>query len=318
MASHSLYPALAPSQDQASQSLGTFTTVPELGTIAAKGSKTVTLKLEAARLGRIQLPVYVRVAGSRNKPIQLVADAKAMGPWLEFAVMPAPTAAAAALSGQLAADSLVSESGGGVVADASADATAVMGSTAGGSGGTLDGGSSSMSGLLVAEASSTSQLTSVSGAKRRTGRKGKGPKEPTPRWAAAASIAFDKVQVLQPHTQQLLLRNPSLIDSEVKLFVEGRDSVFEVRWLVRRWCWQRCLSQKHLKLNSSAVAVIQQTCHPSVVGLHMHVFCALCRLSRASWWCQLVGRRLCLCGCCWTMRRPSRTRCMCLCLRALT
>lgn len=156
--------------------------------------------------------------------MQLVADAKAMGPWLEFAVMPKAALAPAASSSTAGA---ASEAGG--VGAASADGTAASTSaTEGPAGSTLDGGVSSLSAIqLQAEASSSSHVTSASGTKRRTGRKVKGPREP--QWAAAASISFNKVQVLQPHTQQLLLRNPTLIDSEVKLFVEGRDSVFEVR-----------------------------------------------------------------------------------------
>lgn len=156
--------------------------------------------------------------------MQLVADAKAMGPWLEFAVMPKAALAPAASSSTAGA---ASEAGG--VGAASADGTAASTSaTERPAGSTLDGGVSSLSAIqLQAEASSSSHVTSASGTKRRTGRKVKGPREP--QWAAAASISFNKVQVLQPHTQQLLLRNPTLIDSEVKLFVEGRDSVFEVR-----------------------------------------------------------------------------------------
>lgn len=204
-----------PLQDQASQSLGTFSAEPESGTIPAKGSKVITLNLQATRLGRIQLPVYVRVAGSKNKPLQLVADAKAVGPWLDFAVKPKAARAASSSCGAPAA------------AEAS-DATATAGAgeaaaAAGAMPGTLDGGSLP---ALHAEVSSASQLTTASKA---GGRKGKGPKEPAaPQWAAGASIKFDKVQVLQPHSQVLLLRNTTHIAADVKLFVEGRDSVFEV------------------------------------------------------------------------------------------
>lgn len=205
-----------PLQDQASQSLGTFSAVPESGTIPAKGSKVITLNLQAERLGRIQLPVYVRVAGSRNKPLQLVADAKAMGPWLDFAVKPKAARAAGSSCGAPAAAAEAS--------DATATAGAGEAAAAGGAmPGTLDGGSLP---VLHAEVSSASQLTTASKA---GGRKGKGPKEPAaPQWAAAASIKFDKVQVLHPHSQVLLLRNTTLIAADVKLFVEGRDSVFEV------------------------------------------------------------------------------------------
>lgn len=199
--------------------------------------------MQAARLGRIQLPVYVRVAGSRNRPLQLVADAKAMGPWLELAVAPgaAPAAApvAAAVAGGTPGDPAAGIAGEvGAGAAAGADGAAASSSEAGGAGSTaapaasvsLNGGSSAAA--LAPEASSASQLTTASGTKR-AGRKGKGPKEPAaPQWAGVASIKFDKAQVLQPHMQQLLLRNPTLIDSEVKLFVEGRDSVFEVGLLM--------------------------------------------------------------------------------------
>jgi hypothetical protein len=211
-----------PLQDQASQSLGTFSAVPESGTIPAKGSKVITLNLQAARLGRIQLPVYVRVAGSRNKPLQLVADAKAMGPWLDFAVKPK---AARAASSSCGAPAVAEAAAGDASASAGAAeaAAAAAAAAAGAAPGTLDGGSLP---ALHSEVSSASQLTTVSKA---GGRKGKGPKEPAaPQWAAAASLKFEKVQVLQPHSQVLLLRNTTLIAADVKLFVEGRDSVFEV------------------------------------------------------------------------------------------
>lgn len=226
-------------QDQASQSLGTFTAEPESGSIPAKGSKTVTLNLQAVRLGRIQLPVYVRVAGSRNKPLQLVADAKAQGPWLEFALKPKAARAASSCESTIAGEA----SSITAVNAAASEAGALPAPAASG---TLDGCSSSLS-ALHAEVSSASQLTSASGTKRKVGRKSKVPKEPVgPQWAAGASIKFDKVQVLQSHSQQLLLRNPTLIDAEVKLFVEGRDSVYEVRpaalrlqaiiWYCSTWC----------------------------------------------------------------------------------
>jgi hypothetical protein len=221
-------------QDQASQSLGTFTAEPDSGSIPAKGSKTVVLSLQAARLGRIQLPVYVRVAGSRNKPLQLVADAKAMGPWLEFAVAPAAAAAAAAgtpkdpaagTAGDVGAAAAASMDGAAASSSEAVDASNAAALSAASV--SLNGGSSAAA--LAPEASSASQLTTASGTKRTAGRKGRGSKTPAaPHWAGAASIKFDKAQVLQAHTQQLLLRNPTLTDSEVKLFVEGRDSVFEV------------------------------------------------------------------------------------------
>jgi hypothetical protein len=157
-----------------------------------------------------------------------------MGPWLEFAVKPKAGLATIPVSGAVAAALLAGEVSLAAIASAdslnagASEAGAAEAAAAAAARSTLDGGSSSLS-ALHAEASSASQLTSASGTKRGVGRKSKVAKEPMlPQWAAAASISFDKVQVLQPHTQQLLLRNPTLIDSEVKLFVEGRDSVFEV------------------------------------------------------------------------------------------
>jgi hypothetical protein len=229
-----------------------FTATPAAASIPARGQRTVSLQLEAGRLGRIQLPVYVKVAGSRNKPLQLVADAKAVGPWLELAVMPAPAAAVEAAAEPPAA----AVAGGGDTAEAAgagstcdgsgSESAGVLPSEAGSqqeqqeqdveasssSGGNAGSTAPAAAGGLQAEASSASALTSIttaSGVRRKMGRTRRKQEPAAPRWAGGAAIAFDKVQVLTPHSQQLLLRNPTLIDSEVKLFVEGRDSVFEVR-----------------------------------------------------------------------------------------
>jgi hypothetical protein len=209
-------------QDQPSQSLGTFTATPAAATIPAKGSCTVSLSFEAARLGRLQLPVLVRVAGSRNKPLQLIADATAVGPSLDFAVLPVSLARGASTGMQL----LSTDGSAGVQ---HAAAVPEEGAAA----------AASEGGTLLAEASVVSRAASVTstssrakaanrsaaGSKSKAG--GKAERPPL-EWTAAPAISFDKVQVLQQHARELWLRNTTLIDADVKLFVEGRDSVFEV------------------------------------------------------------------------------------------
>jgi hypothetical protein len=41
-------------------------------------------------------------------------------------------------------------------------------------------------------------------------------------------VAFNKVAVLQPHVQELRVRNPTVITAHAKLFIEGSNSVFDV------------------------------------------------------------------------------------------
>jgi hypothetical protein len=216
-------------QDQPSQSLGTFTATPAAATIPAKGSCTISLSFEAARLGRLQLPVFVRVAGSRNKPLQLIADATAVGPSLDFAVLPATNAAGhASLARGASTGMQLLSADGSVAMQHPADAPEVGAAAASSDGGTL-----------LAEASVVSRaasVTSTSGRAKAAKRSAAGSKskaggkaEPPPlEWTAAPAISFDKVQVLQQHVRELRLRNTTLIDADVKLFVEGRDSVFEV------------------------------------------------------------------------------------------
>lgn len=225
-------------QDQPSQSLATFTATPASATIPAKGSCTVSLSLEAARLGRLQLPVFVRVAGSRNKPLQLIADATAVGPMVEFAVLPASNAAVHAPLARGASTGVQLLSTNGSTGSPTAAAAPEQSATA----------VSSNGGTLLAEASVVSHAASKSSTSSRAkaakrlaaGSKSKaGDKaEPPPLvWTAAPAICFDKVQVLKQHTRELRLRNTTLIDADVKLFVEGRDSVFEVSAMVELLAW---------------------------------------------------------------------------------
>jgi hypothetical protein len=91
------------------------------------------------------------------------------------------------------------------------------------------------SSLLAAAPSVASHTGSTSGVKAKSragvhhGRSlAKAVQQGALEWTADASINFKSVQVLQQHTRELRLRNPTPIDAEAKLFVEGQDSVFEV------------------------------------------------------------------------------------------
>eukprot|EP00775_Hariotina_reticulata_P008964 gene8964-9139_t len=224
-------------QDQQSQCLGLVTAAPAAATIPAKGLCTVSLSLQAFRLGRMQLPVFVRVAGSRNQPLQLIAEARGVGPSLQFAVAPPgpdSTAAAAAAAGTKPAaastagasnnpDNMASVGVDTAICFAPVEADSAAGDKAALS-------------LLAAEPSVVSHSGSTSGARSRS-RAGVGSQprslaragqQHVLEWTDGASINFKNVQVLQPHTQELRLRNATPIAAEAKLFVEGQDSVFEV------------------------------------------------------------------------------------------
>ena len=76
------------SQDMASLGLATFTAEPSSGGIAAKGELAVEVTVHTSTLGRIQLPVRIKVIGSRGAPLQCIADAKSIGPHLLFGANP--------------------------------------------------------------------------------------------------------------------------------------------------------------------------------------------------------------------------------------
>lgn len=105
----------------------------------AKGEQLVEFTLNMERLGRIQLPVSIRVIGSRAPLLQATIDCIAMGPSLLFQVV------------------------------------AVM-----------------------------------------------------PELAESAAIGWGKVHVLREHAYVLHMYNPTLIPADVKAFIEGRNSLFEV------------------------------------------------------------------------------------------
>lgn len=216
-------------------------------TIPAKGTFTVSLRLEAERLGRLQLPLYVRIAGSRNKPLQIIADAKAMGPSLEFAVLPASLPAAASdpcsVTGQARAAGSSGVSDSSIAATGGEPAGAAAPALAGPEASAVSAPEHSCVGAaatyLLSEASAVSRAASTvsttgrarasskAGGRQRS--KSAAKLEPPPlEWAATAAVSFDKVQVLEQHVRELRLRNSTLVDADIKLFVEGLDSVFEV------------------------------------------------------------------------------------------
>lgn len=137
-------------QDVQSRSLATFRAHPDSGGIPAQGEQTLNFVLATSRLGRIQLPVRVRVVGSRNPPLEFAIKAKSVGPTIRVDVN----------SEDLPEGSRVFKTQG-----------------------------------------------------------------------ASMTVDFGKVQVLQDHDMFLVLGNSSPIPAEFKTFIEGKDSVFQVRFI---------------------------------------------------------------------------------------
>lgn len=78
-------------QDHSSTGLAHFTVEPMSGGIPAMGEHTLEVTLETQTLGRVQLPVHIRVPGSKGKPLEAVIDARSMGPTLLFGAEGAPS-----------------------------------------------------------------------------------------------------------------------------------------------------------------------------------------------------------------------------------
>lgn len=173
-----------------------------------KGRATVRVTLRTSCLGRIQLPLAVRTAGSRGAPLQVVLNARSLGLRLEFA----------SGGGGGGGWPLLKE-GSGLVKEAS-------GASARSGGGS---GSGSAAGGPLEAAPSAKSLGG--GSKAPKGRKSAAAEaaERPPAWAAGAAVGFGQVPVLTPVTRELRLRNPTVIPAAVKAFVEGANSVFEVR-----------------------------------------------------------------------------------------
>jgi hydrocephalus-inducing protein len=67
-------------QESSSKGLALFTVEPSSGGIPALGEQTVEVSLCTQTLGRVQLPVRIRIPGSRGRPLEFVIDARSMGP----------------------------------------------------------------------------------------------------------------------------------------------------------------------------------------------------------------------------------------------
>lgn len=230
-------------QDQQSQALAAISTTPSSGIIPARGSLNVSLCLEAERLGRLQLPVFIQITGSRNKPLQIIADAKAVGPSLQFAVLPVVLAAESSASSDSASarNDDVDTSTSYISCETGADpAQPAEPASAGSAGVRSDIAAStdvvSNTGTVI-YASSRSQSGRHPGPNSRTSSQfSKAAAMPHPQqlqWSDTVSVTFNKVQVLRQHVVEVRLRNPTLVDADIKLFVERMDSVFEVSWLLQ-------------------------------------------------------------------------------------
>jgi hypothetical protein len=280
-------------QEQASLCVATFAAEPTSGSVPPKGRATVQLTLRTGRLGRIQLPVYVRTLGSRAQPLQVVLNARCLGPRLEFAAATAGPARTRAPSVALrtqasSADAVApsvpqagskagtaaSQDGSKTVAPTStarepaaagppaagpAPALGAACSAAGGSSGPSDPaalvqplsspqppppplntepsaksvGAASQPGGGRRSRAAAAPSPAPSGSTRAGGRGRLSGLEPTPEpaspWHPSARLSFDKVAVLLPHTRELRIHNPTVIPAQAKLFIEGTNSVFQVR-----------------------------------------------------------------------------------------
>jgi hypothetical protein len=251
-----------PPQDQASQCVATFAAEPPSGSVPPRGQQAIAVTLRTSRLGRIQLPVHVRALGSRAKPLQVVLNARSLGPHLEFARAAAAAAAApaqgvrASRAASAVAAATLSKEASGVSGKSGGSGAAAAGREGEAAAGGGEGGAAQQVDASAAAASLT--VAAPSGRpSRASGAAAGGAASPTPSstntrgrarpsaaadklagadaaaaaaslWQSGASINFDKVPVLEPRTRELRLRNPTVIPAEIKLFIEGTNSVFEV------------------------------------------------------------------------------------------
>ncbi len=88
-------------QDPQSSCLASFTAEPAEGVVPAKGQVEVAVSLVTRRLGRVQAPARIKVAGSRQAPLEFAIDARSLGPHLEFGAPGAPRYAGTAGHGGL-------------------------------------------------------------------------------------------------------------------------------------------------------------------------------------------------------------------------
>ena len=75
-------------QNAQSRGLAEYEVEPKAGGIAAWGSQQLEFTLSTTRLGRIHLPVRIRIVGSLADPLEMVIAAKSVGPRLQFGLQP--------------------------------------------------------------------------------------------------------------------------------------------------------------------------------------------------------------------------------------
>ena len=75
-------------QNAQSRGLAEYEVEPKSGGIAAWGSQQLEFTLSTTRLGRIHLPVRIRIVGSQSDPLEMVIAAKSVGPRLQFGLQP--------------------------------------------------------------------------------------------------------------------------------------------------------------------------------------------------------------------------------------
>jgi hypothetical protein len=200
--------------------------------VPAQGHFTVHLELETKRLGRIQVPVLIRVQGSRNKALQLIADASSTGPTLEFLVgTPADLLPASASIVSSASSGLEQEpskrSVGSVAASTTSGKSSKSAAAGKGAAAKADRLASATSKVSSSSKSAASAATAAAAAAALAAQ---APSvSEVAGWQASATMDFGKVAVLQLHERVLTIHNPTLIAAQMKLFVESNDSSFEVR-----------------------------------------------------------------------------------------
>jgi hypothetical protein len=187
------------------------------------------------------------VCGSKGKPLTVVADARAIGPALQFAVIPPDVHAAVAAAAAAAAApvevvmepeegvaGLMSCAGSSEAVAPAAAAAAFEGEPPPEAGAgcpdvAIEKSAANRNSASGSKAGSTKPSTGAlrTGKARASVRAAAAPAALV--WAAAPAVGFGRIEVLKKHSQHLRLRNMSPVDAHAKLFIEGRESVFQAR-----------------------------------------------------------------------------------------
>ena len=180
-------------QDELSQGLALYTAEPARGDIAAQGSQNIEFTLATERLGSMNLLAFIKIAGSKSAPLELVVRAHSMGPKLTFSC---PTMQQGIGAGDAHTTTTTATT---AVASTSADAIDDVGTTTVG-----EPSSSSSAGVPTTQQQQQQQQ----------------------QWTP--NIDFGRVTVLETTTIPLHVINHSLVPAKFKAFIGGKDSVFSV------------------------------------------------------------------------------------------